>query len=193
MVGRIIAQRHTSLVERLPHHIAFISRRKHNSDHSLDRLLDTLASSGTSAQLNPTYLFNTVFVSPFATDSSATIHRLHCHTNICITTDVMPPFSMPSTTMILHKRDNMGFNIAPSLIIFLVILGAGALVCCGFAIFRFYGGDADDDTRFNRSAEQDAYMREVRERTFRKLPNLAPRGPSYFPNGNLSHAPISPR
>ena len=30
MVGRIIAQRHTSLVERLPHHIAFISRRKHD-------------------------------------------------------------------------------------------------------------------------------------------------------------------
>ncbi|RMZ73097.1 hypothetical protein GMOD_00009610 [Pyrenophora seminiperda CCB06] len=105
----------------------------------------------------------------------------------------MPPFALPpaATTMFLHKRDNMGFEIAPSLIIFLVILGAGGLVCCGFAIFRFYGGDPEDDSRFNRSAEQDAYMREVRERTFSKLPNLAMRGPQY-PNGYLNHAPISP-
>ncbi|EDU43249.1 hypothetical protein PtrSN002B_002265 [Pyrenophora tritici-repentis] len=94
--------------------------------------------------------------------------------------------------MFLHKRDNMGFQIAPTLIIFLTILGAGGLVCCGFAIFRFFGGEPDDETRFNRSAEQDAYMREVRERTFRTLPNFALRGPSYYPNGNLSHAPISP-
>ncbi|CAA9960754.1 hypothetical protein CFE70_004129 [Pyrenophora teres f. teres 0-1] len=84
----------------------------------------------------------------------------------------------------------MAFQIAPTLIVFLVILGAGALVCCGFAVYRFFG-EPDDDSQFNRSAEQDAYMREVRERTFRTLPNMPLKGP-YFPNGNLSHAPISP-
>lgn len=173
--------------------------RKHDSDHSLDH------SSGHSSIFRDirtpslTYLFNTAFISPFATVTSATsatapTHRLLCRTNTCVTTNVMPPYSIMSpATMVLHKRDNMGFQMAPSLIIFLVILGAGGAVCCGFAIFRFYSGDPADDTRFNRSAEQDAYMREVRERTFRKLPNLAMRGPSYFPNGNLSHAPISPR
>ncbi|KAI4647637.1 uncharacterized protein J4E78_008953 [Alternaria triticimaculans] len=67
----------------------------------------------------------------------------------------------------------MGFDIAPALIIFLVILGAGALVCCGFAVYRFYGGEPEDDSRrFHRSPEQDSYMREVRERSWRKLPQL---------------------
>ncbi|KAJ4355029.1 hypothetical protein N0V95_003300 [Ascochyta clinopodiicola] len=63
--------------------------------------------------------------------------------------------------MFLGKRDNMGFQIAPALIIFLVILGAGALVVCGFAVLRFWGGDEDKDTGYmHRSVEQDRYMRE---------------------------------
>lgn len=70
------------------------------------------------------------------------------------------------------KRDNMGFQIAPALIIFLVILGGGALVVCGFAVMRFWGGDEAQDTSYtNRSVEQDRYMREVRERTWGKLPH----------------------
>jgi hypothetical protein len=96
--------------------------------------------------------------------------------------------------MYLDKRDgNMGFSIAPALIIFLVILGAGALVCCGFAVYRTYGGAPEDDsTRFHRSPEQDSYMREVRERSWRKLPQLGV--PKVFSsNTNLNHAPLSPR
>lgn len=74
--------------------------------------------------------------------------------------------------MYLDKRDNMGFQIPPALIIFLVILGGGALVCCGFAVMRFWGGDAAQDTNYmHRSVEQDRYMREVRERTWGKLPH----------------------
>lgn len=66
----------------------------------------------------------------------------------------------------------MGFDIAPALIIFLVILGAGGLVICGFAVMRFWGGDeAQDTTYMNRSIEQDRYMREVRERAWGKLPH----------------------
>jgi hypothetical protein len=94
--------------------------------------------------------------------------------------------------MFLHKRDNMGFQLAPSLIIFLVILGAGLLVCCGFAIFRFYGSDPEDQaTHFNRSAEQDAYMREVRERNWSKLPQFGIRSTYY--SQQHAHAPMSPR
>lgn len=73
--------------------------------------------------------------------------------------------------MYLDKRDNMGFQIAPSLIIFLVILGGGALVCCGFAVYRFWGPEVQDTNHMHRSVEQDRYMREVRERTWGKLPN----------------------
>ena len=73
--------------------------------------------------------------------------------------------------MYLDKRDNMGFQVAPALIIFLVILGAGGLVICGFAVMRFYGGEEAQDTAYmNRSVEQDRYMREVRERAWGKLP-----------------------
>jgi hypothetical protein len=97
--------------------------------------------------------------------------------------------------MYLQKRNgNMGFDIAPALIIFLVILGAGALVCCGFAVYRFYGGEPEDESsRFHRSPEQDSYMREVRERSWRKLPELGMPKPFYHSNGNLGHAPMSPR
>ncbi|KAJ8112023.1 hypothetical protein OPT61_g5515 [Boeremia exigua] len=89
-----------------------------------------------------------------------------------------------SAIMYLDKRDNMGYQVAPALIIFLVILGAGGMVVCGFAVMRFWGGDeAQDTTYMNRSVEQDRYMREVRERTWGKLPNY------YVQQSNRSNAP----
>lgn len=89
--------------------------------------------------------------------------------------------------MYLDKRDNMGFQIAPALIIFLVILGAGALVICGFAVMRFWGGDEAQDTSYmNRSVEQDRYMREVRERTWGKLPK-------YYVARQQQYSPSSPQ
>ncbi|KAF9695613.1 hypothetical protein EKO04_006601 [Ascochyta lentis] len=82
--------------------------------------------------------------------------------------------------MYISKRDNEGFQIAPALIIFLVILGAGALVICGFAVMRFWGGDNEKDTAYmHRSVEQDRYMREVRERTWGRLPNYYSRKQQY--------------
>lgn len=99
--------------------------------------------------------------------------------------------------MYLDKRDNMGFQIAPALIIFLVILGAGALVVCGFAVMRFWGGDDAQDTSYmNRSVEQDRYMREVRERTWGKLPRYYIRqqsSRSNFPNEGQSVKYVSVR
>ncbi|KAH7401243.1 hypothetical protein BKA66DRAFT_564899 [Pyrenochaeta sp. MPI-SDFR-AT-0127] len=87
----------------------------------------------------------------------------------------------------------MGFEIAPALIIFLVIIGAGGMVVCGFAVFRFYGGDIEDESSWNsRTPEQDAYMREVRERNWGKFAKVQVQnfhGPS---NRHLAHAPMSP-
>ncbi|KAF2845664.1 hypothetical protein T440DRAFT_483174 [Plenodomus tracheiphilus IPT5] len=95
--------------------------------------------------------------------------------------------------MYLQKRDNMGFDISPALIIFLVILGAGALVICGFAVMRFYGGDIEDQSSWNaRTPEQDAYMREVRERNWSKLPRIMLQKQRGQPNQSMAHAPISP-
>ncbi|KAI8932927.1 hypothetical protein NX059_010398 [Plenodomus lindquistii] len=95
--------------------------------------------------------------------------------------------------MYIDKRDNMGFGIAPALIIFLVILGAGGLVLCGFAVMRFYGGDAEDQSHmFSRTPEQDAYMREVRERNWGKLPKIVLQHKRGQPNPNMAHAPMSP-
>ncbi|XP_014553424.1 hypothetical protein COCVIDRAFT_107720 [Bipolaris victoriae FI3] len=103
----------------------------------------------------------------------------------------MPPFAPPS--VVLQKRDNMGFNLAPALIIFLVILGAGGLVCCGFAIFRFYGKDPDSEASlYNRSPEQDAYMREVRERNWSRLPQLGMMKGVNYSQQQHAHAPMSP-
>ncbi|KAL6707479.1 hypothetical protein ACN47E_004049 [Coniothyrium glycines] len=94
--------------------------------------------------------------------------------------------------MYLDKRDNMGFAMAPSLIIFLVILGAGAMVICGFAVMRFFGGDLEDQSHWNqRTPEQDAYMREVRERNWSKLPQLGIQQMQSSATQNMAHAPIS--
>lgn len=95
--------------------------------------------------------------------------------------------------MYLDKRDNMGFQVAPALIIFLVILGGGALVCCGFAIYRFYGPETPDDNFMHRSVEQDRYMREVRERTWGKLPHYyIQRSQLYNSSSRSNMQPASP-
>lgn len=73
--------------------------------------------------------------------------------------------------MYLEKRSNAGFDLSPIVIVLLVILGAGALVVCGAVVMRFYGSDDTQDTNFmNRSVEQDRYMKEVRERSWGRLP-----------------------
>ncbi|KAF3041078.1 hypothetical protein E8E12_003509 [Didymella heteroderae] len=88
----------------------------------------------------------------------------------------------------------MGFQIAPALIIFLVILGGGALVCCGFAVYRFWGGDeAQDNNYMHRSVEQDRYMREVRERTWGRLPHYyVQRQQTYDSSSRSNMQPASP-
>jgi hypothetical protein len=95
--------------------------------------------------------------------------------------------------MVFQKRDNMGFDISPALIIFLVILGAGFAVCCGFAIMRFYGEDPDERHWTKRTPEQDAYMREVRILNMKKLSRGGVRNMHAIPDQNMAHTPLSPR
>lgn len=95
--------------------------------------------------------------------------------------------------MTVEKRDNNGFALAPPLIIFLVILGSGFLVCCFFAIFRFYGEEPNQHYFQKRTPEQDMYMKEVRDRN-RNTMSRPGRGHIYQPpNQNLAHAPATPR
>jgi hypothetical protein len=97
----------------------------------------------------------------------------------------------PERMMGFQKRDNEGFAISPAAIIFLVILGSGFLVCAGFAIFRFYGdNDADQRVWQHRSVAQDVYMREVRERAW-KRPRGAERHIQGGSNQSWAHAPLS--
>ena len=107
--------------------------------------------------------------------------------------DTREMYIQERATMLLEKRDNMGFALSPALIIFLVILGGGALVCIGFAFYRFYGDDADQHHWTHRTPEQDAYMKEVRERTWRKLPKPGARHLHTPSSQHLAHAPLSPR
>jgi hypothetical protein len=96
-------------------------------------------------------------------------------------------------TMALQKRDNMGYQIHPSLIVLLVILGAGFCVCVAFAIYQNLGEQHDPDRWQKRRPEQDAYMRIVRERNWLRLEAINRRNLYPPTNGNMAHAPISPR
>lgn len=95
----------------------------------------------------------------------------------------------------LQKRDNNGYALPPWLIIFLIILGSGFLVCCGYAVFRFYGDNSDPNQWAERSAAQDTYMLEVRKRNIRNLaiPLQGKRNFPRQPYQNMAHAPMSPR
>jgi hypothetical protein len=95
--------------------------------------------------------------------------------------------------MTLQKRDNEGFAIPPALIIFLIILGAGFGVCVVFAVVGMHSDPHDPDRWQKRRPDQDAYMREVRERNHFKLESMSMRGLHAPRNQNLAHAPMSPR
>jgi hypothetical protein len=131
---------------------------------------------------------------PLTSDSTPTIPYLalsaHLPTTFaCRCWDTM--YTPKNAIMSLQKRENMGYSISPTAIIFLVILGSGFLVCCGFAIFRLYG-DYEDDRRWTqRSPAQDAYMREVRERSWNRPSRGTLRNLYGDSNQSMAHAPLS--
>ncbi|KAF1998408.1 hypothetical protein P154DRAFT_524095 [Amniculicola lignicola CBS 123094] len=63
----------------------------------------------------------------------------------------------------------MGFAIHPSLIILLILLGAGLFICAGYGVHRLYGAPDNDSGYQARTTEQDDYMREVRARNVDSL------------------------
>lgn len=59
-------------------------------------------------------------------------------------------------------------TVPPAAVVVLVMLGASALVVCGYAVHKLIGfGDMPPDQ--HRSHEQDEYMREVRARNLAGL------------------------
>ncbi|KAF2432565.1 hypothetical protein EJ08DRAFT_709886 [Tothia fuscella] len=57
-------------------------------------------------------------------------------------------------------------------IVLVIIIGAGALVCCAYAVFRFYGDTTTDGIK-SLSNEQLEYMRGVRNRNIGTLDYMA--------------------
>jgi hypothetical protein len=70
---------------------------------------------------------------------------------------------------LLTKRDNMGFALHPSLIVLLVLLGAGFMVAAGYAINSAFGFREDGNGFKATSPEQMQYMADVRARNMDKM------------------------
>lgn len=68
----------------------------------------------------------------------------------------------------LSKRDD-DYPLPIAAMILLIILGAGMAVCIGYAIHKTFGFRPSGNGVKNVSAEQMAYMTEVRERNHRVL------------------------
>lgn len=77
---------------------------------------------------------------------------------------------------LLKRDDNMGFLLPPALIILLILLGAGFLVACGFAIHSAFGFGPDPNRFKHMSAEQMTYMAEVRVRNAMALEHEGRKG-----------------
>lgn len=57
-------------------------------------------------------------------------------------------------------------SLSPEIVVLICIVGAAATATIGFAIHRLFSKESSQEDYFNqRSAEQEAYMREVRQRT----------------------------
>jgi hypothetical protein len=66
----------------------------------------------------------------------------------------------------------MGYAIAPTLIVLIALVAAGALVVCLYGIFRFYGEPHNPDEGFRAmSPEQMSYLQDVRNRNLEILIN----------------------
>lgn len=66
--------------------------------------------------------------------------------------------------MYLGKRDNMGYAIPPMAIVILIMIGAGIVSCCCYAVIRMFSPEDDGNVFKSPSEEQQQYMAEVRAR-----------------------------
>jgi hypothetical protein len=72
--------------------------------------------------------------------------------------------AMPPHALHFVKRDNMGFLFPPTVIVIFVLLGAGFLIACGYAIHSAFGFGSDNNNMKSMGAEQASYLAEVRIR-----------------------------
>ncbi|XP_014553837.1 hypothetical protein COCVIDRAFT_106616 [Bipolaris victoriae FI3] len=76
---------------------------------------------------------------------------------------------LPYTTAApLIKRDE-GYLLPKPVIILLIIIGAGLLVCVGFAVHSSFGFRSNGNGMRNMGAEQMEYMTEVRGRNLASM------------------------
>lgn len=77
---------------------------------------------------------------------------------------------MPPTMSHLKRDDgNMGFTMPPSIIVLLVLVAAGFVVCCGFAIHSAFGFGPDANKPKPMNVEQLEYINEVRVRNLEAM------------------------
>jgi hypothetical protein len=76
---------------------------------------------------------------------------------------------LPANMVSFEKRDNMGFSIAPALIVLIILLASFLLVILGYATHRLLGLGPEHNSYRARTVEQDDYMREVRNRNLRGI------------------------
>lgn len=109
-----------------------------------------------------------------STPANQNIHWDHSYPQTLRINTPHHPFKMAplSTTMhhLLKREDaNMGFLFPPAVITLLICLGAGFLVCVGYAIHSAFGFGPDNNRIKPLSAEQMEYMTEVRVRNMMAL------------------------
>jgi hypothetical protein len=78
---------------------------------------------------------------------------------------------MPSVLPTHHftKRDNMGYAIPPTVIVLLIMVGAGFLVCMAYAVHSAFGFGQDRNEPKPPTVEQMEYMAEVKIRNLEAM------------------------
>jgi hypothetical protein len=92
----------------------------------------------------------------------------------------MPPHALH----FVKREDNNGFLFPPGVIVIFVLLGAGFLVACGFAINSAFGFSSDNNNMKAMSAEQMSYLAEVR---IRNMEALEKEGRMAWGRGHMHH------
>jgi hypothetical protein len=64
----------------------------------------------------------------------------------------------------LLKRDNMGYDIHPILIVFLIMLGSAVLLVCCYGFHQYLSSSKNEEGIKPATEEQMQYMKEVRAR-----------------------------
>jgi hypothetical protein len=99
-------------------------------------------------------------------------HRVAHHYNTSDSHTPYPHISTMAPSSPIHsfaKRDNMGFELPPTIIVLLIMIAAGFVVCMGFAVHNAFGFGDNSNQPKPMTVEQMEYMAEVKVRNLEAL------------------------